>query len=177
MQPRPPHIITEETTMIMLKSLERTPNLAELKVSYRRGRGRDSNQLTMPFIVTSPITAEQYLRSVWDNDTLELREEFILVCLNTANEVLGWVKLATGGMDTTPIDPRLLFGVALQVAATGIIIAHNHPSGSVEPSKFDQEVTKRLKAGAKLLGIRLLDHLIVGRDKSFSFSQAGLLTS
>jgi DNA repair protein RadC len=130
----------------------------------------------MPFVVTNPVTAEQYLRSVWDKDTLELREEFVLVCVNTAHEVLGWVKLATGGIDAAAVDPRLVFGVSLQVAAAAIVIAHNHPSGSVTPSIEDREFTYRLKAGADLLDIRLLDHLILGRDKSFSFSQAGLLT-
>ncbi len=161
--------------MIMLKTYERTPSLAELKVSYRRGRGRDSNQLAMPFVVTSPISAEQYLRTVWDKDTLELREEFVLVCVNTAHEVLGWVKLATGGIDIAAVDPRLVFGVALQVAAAGIIVAHNHPSGVVTPSEFDRAFTRRLKSGADVLHLGFLDHLIIGRTEAFSFARAGLL--
>lgn len=161
--------------MIMLKTFERTPNLAELKVSYRRGRGRDSKQLAMPVVVSSPVTAEQYLRTVWDKDTLELREEFVLVCVNTADEVLGWVKLATGGIDAAYVDRRLVLGVALQVAAAGIVVAHNHPSGSEIPSLHDEEFTQRLKEGAELLNITLLDHIILGRDGAYSFARAGML--
>ena len=89
--------------MITLKTLDRTPSLAELKVSYRRGRGRDSKQLDMPLVVRCPISAETYLRTLWDKDTLELREEFVMVCVNTARAVLGWVKLATGGIDAADI--------------------------------------------------------------------------
>ena len=162
--------------MIMLKTFERTPNLAELKVSYRRGqgRGRNSNQLAMPFVVSNPVSAEKYLRTLWDKDTMELREEFVLVCVNTVNEVLGWVKLATGAVDATLVDPRLVFGVALQVAAAGILVAHNHPSGQAWPSEPDRVMTQKLKDGAELLRLNFLDHIILGRDAAFSFARDGL---
>ena len=125
----------------------------------------------------SAVTAEAYLRTLWDMDTIDLREEFVGVCLNTSLEVLGWVRLHTGGLDMSPVDPRLVFAVALQTASAAMLVAHNHPSGNVEPSEQDIQLTRRLRDGAKLLGIRLIDHLILTRDGCYSFGDAGRLAA
>jgi DNA repair protein RadC len=159
--------------MITLKTFERTPNLAELKISYRRSRRRDDRQQTFPWVLKCPVSCEQYLRTLWDKDTIDLREEFVVVCLNASLEVLGWVKLHTGGLDHAQVDPRLVFGVALQTASAAIVVAHNHPSGNLVPSEQDERLTQRLADGAKLLGVRFLDHLILNRGSYFSFSEAG----
>ncbi|MFO0840865.1 MAG: JAB domain-containing protein [Gemmataceae bacterium] len=159
--------------MITLKTFERTPSLSELKVTYKRGRGKKCGPLKKPFHVSGPRECAEYLRSLWDKDTIELREEFVLVCLNASLELNGWVKLHTGGLDSTPVDPRLVFGVALQTASAAIVVAHNHPTGSVRPSEEDEVMTLRLAAGAKLLGLHFLDHVIVTRDGYYSFAEAG----
>src|SRR5947208_1055877 len=106
--------------MITLKTFDRTPGLAELKVTYKRRRPRDDRQETMPWLLRSAVKAEEYLRTLWDDDTIDLREEFIVVCLNTSLEVLGWVRLHTGGLDRSTVDPRLVFAVALQTASAAI---------------------------------------------------------
>jgi DNA repair protein RadC len=98
-----------------------------------------------------------------------------LVCLNNAKEVLGWVKVSTGGLDSSTVDPRVVFGIALQTAATAIIVAHNHPSGSLKPSPQDEQVTRRLKQAGELLGIQVLDHLIITKDSAFSFVDKGMI--
>ena len=85
--------------MITLKTFERTPSLAELKVTYRRDRPKDDRQKKKPRVLCTPVACEEYLRTIWDKDTIDLREEFIVVCLNASNEVLGWVKLHTGGLE------------------------------------------------------------------------------
>lgn len=159
--------------MITLKSFEHTPSLAELKVSYRRGKPRDGKQTAMPFHVARPVDCETYLRTVWDKDRMELQEEFVVVCLNNAHEVLGWVRVATGAMNAVNVDPRIIFGVALQTASAAIIVAHNHPGGSCNPSPEDKVVTDRLQRGGELLGVRVLDHLILGRDNCYSFAEGG----
>jgi DNA repair protein RadC len=161
--------------VIELKAFERSPHLAELKVVYRRGRRQDNRQTQMPWVIVTPSSAENYLRSIWNKDTIELVEDFILVCLNNAKEVLGWVKVSTGGLDSSTVDPRVVFGIALQTAAASIIIAHNHPSGSLKPSPQDEQVTKRLKQAGELMGIQLLDHLIITKDAAFSFADKGLM--
>lgn len=161
--------------MIQLNSFERSPNLAELKVSYKRRRPADNGQVKMPWIVSAPVDAVKYLRSVWDKDRLELIEEMLLVCLNSRLEVLGWVKVAQGGFAAAAVDPRIIFGVALQVAATRVLVAHNHPSGNTEASPEDRQVTERLKQAGRLLDIELVDHVILTRDSYLSFSDQGLL--
>lgn len=161
--------------MISLKTFDRTPSLAELKVSYRRGRPRTDKQERMPFLVASSVSCEKYLRSLWDEDTIELREEFVLLCLNGAHEVLGWVRLHTGGFNHSPVDVRLVIGVALQTASSAVVVAHNHPSGGLNPSAEDVAVTRRIHEAAGLMGIRLLDHLILTRDGYYSFADAGTL--
>lgn len=159
--------------MITLKTFERTPSLAELKVTYRRGRPRDDRQGKMPWVLSTPVSCEKYLRTLWDKDTIDLREEFVVVCLNASLEVLGWVKLHTGGLDHASVDSRLVFGVALQTASAAIVVAHNHPTGNLSPSDADRITTRRLRNGAEVLGIRFLDHVIVNRDGYFSFAEAG----
>ena len=155
--------------VITLKTLERSPNLAEIKVSYRRSRREDNRQAKMPWILTTPSTAEEYLRAIWNKDTIELTEDFLIVCLNTAREVLGWVKVAAGGFDAAAVDVRLVFAIALQTASSGLIAAHNHPTGRVEPSENDKELTRRLKDAGELLQIPLLDHIIITKNAAYSF--------
>jgi DNA repair protein RadC len=161
--------------MIALKTFHRSPQLAELKVSYKRRKSADSRQLRMPWIVTSSQTAEEYLRAVWDASKLELVEDFYVVCLNTVHEALGWVRVSSGGFDRTIVDCRLIFGIALQAASAAVIVAHNHPSGHVQPSDHDRAVTAQLRAAGKVLHIPVLDHIILGKNAAFSFADAGLL--
>lgn len=153
-----------------LERFEKSPRLAELKVAYR-SRTKDRGQ----WLIRSPKDVEQYLRAVWNKDTLELVEEFVVVCLNGRHEATGWVRVASGGFNATPIDPRLIFGIALQTASSAIVVAHNHPSGSLEPSELDRQVTERLTEAGRLLGVAVLDHLILTRDGAFSFTERRLL--
>ncbi|MBY0514106.1 MAG: JAB domain-containing protein [Gemmataceae bacterium] len=159
--------------MTTLNYRNRTPALAELKVSYRRSRQKSARPDTK--IVPNADAAIAFFRGVWDDGTLDLREEFLLLCLNLDCEVLGWVKLSTGNREATALDPRAVFGVALKTASAAIVVAHNHPGGPCRPSPPDIEITRRLEEGANLLGIMLLDHIILTRDEAFSFGRAGLL--
>ena len=159
--------------MITLKTFERTPSLAELKVSYRRGRPKDGKQERMPFFVASPVSCENYLRTLWDDDTIELREEFVMLCLNGSHEVLGWVRLYTGGINAAAVDLKLVLAVALQTASSAIVVAHNHPSGSLTPSPEDRSLTRRLAEACGVVGLRFLDHVIVTRDACYSFAENG----
>src|SRR5688572_17884307 len=120
--------------MLTIKSFHRSPQLAELKVSYKRRKTPDGQQLRMPWLLTSSQSAESYLRAVWDQHKLELVEDLYLVCLNGAHEALGWVRVSSGGFDRTVVDARLIFGIALQAASSAIVVAHNHPTGELTPS-------------------------------------------
>jgi DNA repair protein RadC len=83
--------------------------------------------------------------------------------------------LSEGGITATTVDPRLIFKKALQEEAVSIIVSHNHPSGNLQPSKADEALTIKINEGAKLLDIKLLDHIIVGDQGYFSFANEGLL--
>ena len=106
-------------------------------------------------------------------DTIELQEEFKVVLLNRANEVLGVYSLSKGGITGTIVDQRLIFAVALKCNATGIILCHNHPSGNLKPSEADVTMTSKIKKCGELFDISLLDHLIITKNGYFSFTQDG----
>ena len=102
-------------------------------------------------------------------------EEFWILLLNHANKVVAKVKIASGGVHQTIVDVKLLFKYALDRLATGIILCHNHPSGNLFPSAADKLLTNKIVDGAKFLDIRILDHVIIGRDEYFSFADEHLL--
>ena len=100
----------EGAAPVGLAGFERSPRLAELKVAYR-SRTRHAERPD----IRDAKDAEAYLRAVWNRDTLELVEEFVVVCLNGAHQALGWVKVASGGLNATLVDPRVVGGIRVQV--------------------------------------------------------------
>lgn len=103
------------------------------------------------------------------------QEHFLCASINGANEILNIRVVSIGLIDRTPVHPREVFADALSDRASAIIVAHNHPSGGVQPSASDIEVTGQLKAAGSVVGIALLDHIIFNRSEYFSFLEAGRL--
>lgn len=143
-------------------------NVSEIKVAY-------STSNTPKVKIKSGEDAYDVLLSSWNLDTIELQEEFKILLLNRANEVLGVYPLSKGGITGTIVDQRLIFAVALKCNATGIIMCHNHPSGKLLPSEADITLTKSIGKCASLLEINLLDHLIITKNGFYSFSNEGKL--
>ncbi len=102
-------------------------------------------------------------------------EEFWVILLNRANRVLQTQQISLGGVAGTVADPKIIFKAAINELASGMVVAHNHPSGNLTPSQADIDLTKRIKESGKLLEIQLLDHVIVGGQKYFSFADEGML--
>lgn len=102
-------------------------------------------------------------------------EEFWAIYLNQANRILNIVQISKGGISTTPVDTRIVMQQAVLNKATQIVLCHNHPSGSVLPSRSDIELTKRLRQAAELMDILLVDHIIIHRDNYYSFTEEGRL--
>jgi DNA repair protein RadC len=102
-------------------------------------------------------------------------EQFRAIYLNSQNQVIQEVVIQEGTVDQAVVYPRKVLEYALQFKATGVIIVHNHPSGSLQPSRSDIELTRKLKNTAAEMGIRVLDHLIVTRTGYFSFTENALL--
>lgn len=103
------------------------------------------------------------------------KEHVILFCLDGNHAVCAYNIVSIGGQTSAPIHPREIFQMALLAGSVSIILAHNHPSGNPEPSREDLSVTAALSDAAKLLGIRFLDHIIVGDQSFYSMSDAGHL--
>ena len=125
--------------------------------------------------IRSSRTAYELLISRWDNNRIELLEQAKAILLNRSNKVLGLIDLSTGGMDTTVIDHRILLVSALKTCASSIMLAHNHPSGNLQPSEQDKNLTTRIADACRLLNLRLLDHLIITTEGYYSFADEGLL--
>ncbi len=102
-------------------------------------------------------------------------EEFWVLYLCNSNKILLKKQLSRGGQTGTVVDTRLVLSKALEVGAVGVILAHNHPSGGLRPSGADLELTQKIKAAARILDIKLLDHLIITEKTYFSFADEGIL--
>lgn len=103
------------------------------------------------------------------------QEHFLCATINGGNEILNIRVISIGLVDRTPVHPREVFADAVSDRASGVIVAHNHPGGGLEPSVFDMNVTAQLKAAGEIVGIALMDHIIFNRTGYFSFLEAGRL--
>ncbi|MGB0166792.1 MAG: JAB domain-containing protein, partial [Luteibaculum sp.] len=102
-------------------------------------------------------------------------EEFYLLLLNRSNRVTEKLRLSVGGVTGTVVDMRLLVKPALLALASGVILAHNHPSGNLRPSEADRRLTQKAKEALKLFDIQLMDHLIITKEGYTSFADEGWL--
>jgi len=125
--------------------------------------------------IKSSNDSYQAFKLFFDEDTIELTETFIALYVNRANNTIGWLKVSSGGITGTIVDQRIVLGTALKAAATGIILAHNHPSGKVEPSQSDIDLTKKIKGGASFMDIAIIDHIIIGENSYNSFADEGII--
>ncbi len=135
----------------------------------RRRRGEEALRVTK--INSSNDAFELLLPTLGDLQ----HEEFWILYLNNANKVLLSTQLSKGGLTGTLVDVRIVMKQALELGAVALILAHNHPSGSLRPSKADKEVTQKLKNAASALDIKILDHLIITQKAYFSFADEKLL--
>lgn len=144
--------------------------VAEIQLTYKS----NVKPSLRPKINTSR-DAYNILLENWDDSKIEFIEQFKVILLNRANKVLGIVEISTGGVSGTVADPKVILGAALKAAASGFIMAHNHPSGNLTPSQTDTDLTRKLKEGGRFLEIQLLDHVIVTTEGYYSFADEGLI--
>lgn len=119
--------------------------------------------------ISSSTSVVQLFRKLWSSQ-MEIKEEFYVLLLDRANHVLGYHVLSQGGTSATVVDPKILFALAVESLASNIIIAHNHPSGSLKPSEQDIRLTNKVKTAGKSLDINLLDHIIITKEGHYSFA-------
>jgi DNA repair protein RadC len=115
------------------------------------------------------------LKELWNENTIEMQEEFKVLLLNRGNKVIGVYEVSAGGITGTVADPRLILAAAIKSLAVSIILSHNHPSGNLKPSRADEEITQKIKAAANYHDIRVIDHIIITSEGYYSFADEGLL--
>lgn len=162
---------------LSVKDLQKFKGIGEAKAisivaALELGRRRKDSEPSRRLKVTSSKDAFEMIRG----DLMDLNhEEFWLVLLKRNNEVLKKEMISRGGVSGTVVDAKIIFKRALEETASGLILAHNHPSGNTKPSQEDINLTKRIKEAGKSLDISVLDHLIITDSSYFSFADEGLL--
>ncbi len=124
-------------------------------------------------VIDTPDAIVKLLRQVFNADTFQWTEEMVMISLNRANAVIGVSKVASGGFSGVVCDPKVIMSLALQTAASSIILAHNHPSGNLKPSRADINVTEKIKGACEYLDVTLLDHIILSQDGFYSMANEG----
>jgi len=141
--------------------------IAALELGRRR-RTQDAEEL-------KKVTSSKIIFEIMQPIIGELpHEEFWIIYLNNSNKVISKSQLSKGGITGTLVDIRIVFKTALEMGATGLILCHNHPSGTLVPSDADKQITAKLKLAGDSLEIKVLDHLIVTEKSYFSFVDEGI---
>ncbi len=162
---------------LSVKDLMKIKGIGEAKAitiisALELGRRRKESGPTEKPKVTSSADAFELLKA----DLMDKKhEEFWVLLLNRSNRLIRKQQISLGGVHGTVADPKIIFKIALEELASGIIVAHNHPSGNLTASQSDIDLTKKLKESGKLLEITIADHLIIAGKQYYSFADEGLM--
>jgi DNA repair protein RadC len=121
--------------------------------------------------ISSSKDSADFFRQVIEG--IDIYESMFAIYLNRANNTIGWYKVSQGGITGTVADPRLIIKKAIDVLATSLILCHNHPSGNLQPSRADEELTQKIRQGALFFDITVMDHIIITEDSYYSFADEG----
>lgn len=168
---QPPNTISDQFNSphgLFCAPIRSTENeFSELTVKY------NPHALSQP--ITSSDDSVRVLRKIWNNDLMSMQEQMYVLFLNNANQVICYRCLNTGTSSQTLFDIKLALACALKCLASKLIIAHNHPSENLRPSKPDIMITGQLHEAAKLMDIKLIDHIILNRFDYYSFLDNGII--
>jgi len=152
--------------------LTETITLRELTVRYSVRKDSDDQPVVVGRTIGIPSDAAAAFMAVLRDEPAEV---FAMLCLTTKHRVIAYHEVSRGTLDSTLAHPREVFKAALLANSAAIVISHNHPSGDSTPSADDVDLTRRLVAAGELLGISVLDHIVIGDGRYFSFKEAGRL--
>ncbi len=142
--------------------------VAALELGYRRLK----SEVIEKKAITTSKSAFDYMNCIIGDSQ---HEEFWILLLNRANQIIGEKNISVGGMSATVVDPKIIFIEALEKKASNIILCHNHPSGNLKPSTQDNSITEKIVNAGKMLEIYVLDHIIIGKNSYFSYADEGQL--
>ncbi len=146
--------------------------LAQIKACLEMARRMGREKWKVGESLRSP---ENVFRHFQDRFQKERREIFYVVLLTNKNRKIRDVKISEGSLTASLVHPREVFNPVIRESAAAVLFVHNHPSGDPTPSQEDMEITRRLKEVGEVMGIRVLDHVVIGHDRYFSFSERGIL--
>jgi DNA repair protein RadC len=149
-----------------------TMKLRELTIRYAVRKDQAGEPVIVGRSLGRPSEAASALMALLQDEPSEV---FAILCLTTKHQVIGYHEVGRGTLDSVLVSPREVFTAALLSHAAAIVACHNHPSGDPTPSPDDLAVTRRLAAAGEVLDIPLLDHIIIGDARYFSFKEAGCL--
>jgi DNA repair protein RadC len=149
-----------------------TVKAISIEAALELGRRRQQSEAKEKAVINGSQSAYHLIKANLQDLN---HEEFWVMFLNRANKILSIENISKGGITGTVADSRIIFTRAMELKSTGIILVHNHPSGSLKPSSQDIDLTKKMKAAGQTLDISVLDHLIVSDQGYYSFSDEGML--
>jgi DNA repair protein RadC len=166
-----------ELGKLSLKDLQKVKGIGIAKAitiaaALELGRRRQAAATLEKPIVKNSREIAEYLKAILKDYNHEV---FAVLFLNQAQKINGFEIISTGGITATVADPRIILKRALEENATKLILSHNHPSGSLKPSRADQMLTQKIREAARFLDIEVMDHLIVSDEGYYSFADEGLL--
>lgn len=159
------------TDLVGVKGIGRARAVTIL-AAMELGRRRNESEVLIRDKITTSRDAYEIFRSTMGDRPYE---EFWIILLNRANKVLKKCNISEGGISGTVVDPKKIFKISLDNHASSIILGHNHPSGVVTPSEADRRITKKIAEAGAMLEVTVLDHLIIGDDRYYSFADEGSL--
>ena len=154
------------------------PESQTKKICIRSIRAIFSNEVireNAPIWVKSTCTSAENVFELFRDLAQEAKENFVALHLDAKNRIICFDRVSIGSLSASIVHPREVYKTALLSSAAAVLFIHNHPSGDTTPSREDIEMTKRLKDAGELLGIRVLDHLIIGEEEYYSFANNGNL--
>ena len=147
-------------------------NLGEVTLNYKYHNPSIKDRP----LITNASDAVEVIKLVIDMQRIALQEQFIVIYLNQANKVIGTMNVFSGSIKSTVIDIKLILASGILLMSSGVIVAHNHPSGNLKPSREDLALTKRLSTALQYIEMKLVDHFIITPDDDYlSFANEGLL--
>ena len=163
---------------LSLSELKKTSGIGEdkaisLLAAFEIGRRMQSQtKWSIDKKITSPKDIAEFFVPILRD---ELKEKFLVVCLNSANKVTKFEAISVGSLNSSVVHPREIFKFAIENSSASIILIHNHPSGNLEPSNEDIAITKKMVEAGKILNIEVLDHIIVGGNSFTSLVERRLM--
>ena len=143
------------------------------KYKFELSAQKTKEAINFDGVIQGSDKADEFCRNFYFDD-ITIYESFFIILMK-GNRVIGWAKIAQGGVSCTTVDVKIIAKYAIDTLSTSVVLCHNHPSGNLTPSTQDKQLTRQIVDALSLFNIRVLDHIILSEDNYLSFGDTGLL--